>query len=50
MTAKSTVEYWLKNIVIDLDLCPFARLPYKRGVIRLSESLEVIEDERFDAV
>lgn len=51
MTAnKSTVEYWLKNIVIDLDLCPFARLPYKRGVIRLSESLEIEEDERFDVV
>lgn len=50
MSAKSLVDYWLKNIVIDLDLCPFARLPYKRGVIRFSESEEVEEDERFDAV
>lgn len=30
-------EYWLKEIVIGLDLCPFAKNPYLKGLIRLVE-------------
>jgi hypothetical protein len=27
-------NYWLENIVIGLDLCPFARIPWEKGLIR----------------
>ena len=34
-------KYWLENIVLGLDLCPFARIPYQNGQIRIS----VCEDD-----
>ncbi len=27
-------NYWFENIVIGLDLCPFARIPWEKGLIR----------------
>lgn len=30
----SLTKYWLEQIVLGLDLCPFARIPYERGLIR----------------
>jgi hypothetical protein len=35
-SALSLTKYWLENIVIGLDLCPFARIPFEKGLIRLS--------------
>jgi hypothetical protein len=32
----SLSKYWLEKVVIDLDLCPFARIPFKKGLIRLT--------------
>lgn len=40
-----TLNYWLKEIVIGLDLCPFARIPFKKGLIRVVECLESDEAE-----
>lgn len=40
MSMKNSMElmnYWLKEVVIGLDLCPFARIPYKKGLIRVVE-------------
>ncbi len=37
-------EYWLKSIVVALDLCPFARYPYEQGLIRIN-----LCDEPFEA-
>lgn len=48
---KSTLElleYWLKCIVIDLDLCPFARIPYQKKLIRLSECLDGSEQGQYE--
>ena len=39
-------EYWLKEIVIGLDLCPFAKTPYSKGLIRLIESEFTSEREQ----
>jgi hypothetical protein len=39
-------EYWLKEIVIGLDLCPFARIPYSKGLIRIVECEHTIESEK----
>lgn len=30
-------HYWLSSIVVDLELCPFARKPFEKGAIRLIE-------------
>lgn len=39
-------EYWLKEIVIGLDLCPFAKTPYAKGLIRIVECEHTIESEK----
>lgn len=39
-------KYWLENIVIGLDLCPFARIPFKKGLIRLVVCEDRDEDDQ----
>ncbi len=39
-------NYWLRTIVIGLDLCPFARIPYGRGQIRVVECQGASEEEQ----
>ena len=39
-------KYWLENIVLGLDLCPFARIPYQKGQIRISACGDTTEDEQ----
>ena len=38
--------YWLENIVIGLDLCPFARQPYHNGLVRLIENHSILESDQ----
>jgi hypothetical protein len=33
----SLTKYWLENIVIGLNLCPFAKIPYQQGLVRIVE-------------
>lgn len=40
----SLTKYWLENIVLGLDLCPFARIPYQKGQIRVVECEDLDED------
>lgn len=42
----SLSKYWLENIVIGLDLCPFARIPFKKGLIRLVVCEDIDEDDQ----
>jgi hypothetical protein len=42
----SLSKYWLENIIIGLDLCPFARIPFKKGLIRLTVCEESTEEEQ----
>ena len=42
----SLTKYWLENIVLGLDLCPFARIPYQKGQIRISACSDASEDEQ----
>lgn len=39
-------KYWLENIIIGLDLCPFARIPFKKGLIRLVVCEDMDEDDQ----
>jgi hypothetical protein len=32
------ISVWLENVVIGLDLCPFARRPYQQGRVRIAVS------------
>lgn len=43
----SLAKYWLENIVLGLDLCPFARIPYQKGQIRLVECLDSEEEDQW---
>lgn len=40
-------QYWLEKIVIGLDLCPFARIPFEKKLIRLVECRSHQEAEHF---
>ena len=40
----SLTKYWLETIVLGLDLCPFARIPYQKGQIRVVDCQEVDEE------
>lgn len=42
----SLTKYWLENIVLGLDLCPFARIPYQKGQIRVVECEAADEDQQ----
>lgn len=42
----SLTKYWLENIVIGLDLCPFARVPFELGQIRVVECDDPEEDDQ----
>ena len=45
----SLTNYWLKNIVIGLDLCPFARIPFLSGLIRIRVCEEESEEEQYQS-
>ena len=34
--SSNLIDYWLRTIIVGMDLCPFARYPYERGLIRIS--------------
>jgi hypothetical protein len=38
-------HYWLSSIVVDLDLCPFARRPFENDAIKLIECSESDPEE-----
>ena len=40
----SLTKYWLEHIVIGLDLCPFARIPFQKGQIRVVGCEESTEE------
>lgn len=42
----SLTKYWLESIVIGLDLCPFARIPFEKGLIRVVECEDPDEDDQ----
>lgn len=42
----SLTKYWLKNIIIGLDLCPFARIPFEKDLIRVVECEDLEEDDQ----
>ncbi len=44
-TVHQDVEYWLKNIVVGLGLCPFASLPLKEDTIRIAAFLGTDTEE-----
>ncbi len=40
------ITYWLEEIVIGLNLCPFAKQPYKNGLVRVVISEAIDEHEQ----
>jgi uncharacterized protein len=39
-------NYWLREIVIGLDLCPFAKVPFEKGQVRVVICEDSEEDEQ----
>lgn len=46
--ALTLTNYWLKDIVVELNLCPFAKSPFERGLVRVSESMGSNEEDIFN--
>jgi hypothetical protein len=40
MQDKKIIHWWVENIIIGLDLCPFAKIPYEQGKINLITAAE----------
>lgn len=40
----SLTKYWLEKIVIGLDLCPFAKIPFEKGLVRVVACEDPEED------
>lgn len=38
--------YWLEEVVIGLNLCPFAKTPYQNGLVRLVENESTTESDQ----
>jgi hypothetical protein len=38
-------QHWIEKIIIGLNLCPFVKVPYQKGLIRVRESESVDEEE-----
>jgi hypothetical protein len=38
--------YWLEEVVIGLNLCPFAKTPYHNGLVRLIENESTLESDQ----
>lgn len=39
-------RYWLEEVVIGLELCPFAKRPYENGLVRLIENESTLESDQ----
>ena len=46
LSSKELSTYWLEEIVIGLNLCPFARTPYQNGQVRLIENESTLESDQ----
>jgi hypothetical protein len=46
LTPRALTLYWLEKIVIGLDLCPFAKGPYERGLVRVVENESTLESDQ----
>ncbi len=45
-STRELTNYWLQEIVIGLNLCPFARIPYQDGLIRIVENESILETDQ----
>lgn len=46
MKEKDIVKFWLEDIVIGLNLCPFAKVPYENGLVDIRLCLFLEEEKR----
>jgi hypothetical protein len=48
--AEDAVNAWLGSVVVGLNLCPFSKLPYSQGRIRIQADLCHLEEEAFESI
>ena len=39
---------WLEDTIIGLNFCPFAQSPYQKGLVRISNSQAISDEQRLD--
>ena len=45
MNYHSKIETWLKDVIIGLNLCPFAKNPFEKGKIKIEISPSISEED-----
>lgn len=43
---KENVSHWVQHFILKYNICPFARIPFQKGLVRISVSLEKSKTER----
>lgn len=46
MKEKEIVKFWIEEVIIGLNLCPFARAPYEKGLLNLNVCIFLEEEKR----
>ncbi len=46
LSSRELSLYWLEEVVIGLELCPFAKNPYQNGLVRLIENESTLESDQ----
>lgn len=42
-------DLWLREFIIGLNICPFARVPYEQGQIRIADSLSLNDESMLES-
>jgi len=48
--AENSVNEWLENVVVGLNLCPFSKQPYSQNRIRIKADLCQQEEQAFESI
>lgn len=45
---KENVSHWLQHFILKYNICPFARLPFEKGLIRIAVNIDEPDFQRLD--
>lgn len=46
MKEKEIVKFWIEEVIIGLNLCPFAKVPYEKGLLEMNICVFLEEEKR----
>lgn len=46
MKEKEILKFWIEEVIIGLNLCPFAKIPYEKGLLEINICVFLEEEKR----